>query len=119
MPQEPFDGQRDDGMDCQLLTIKQLAQQARVSVETIRRRVRDGKIPYYQPGGPGTAMRFPSDAFERGSGPLPPERDSLGNANSTDRDAPRVAPLNHSEPAPTRDRRRRGRPLSWAEHTGE
>src|SRR5437764_108619 len=36
-----------------------------LSLSTLRRRVREGRIPFFQPGGPGTRIIFPEDVIER------------------------------------------------------
>jgi predicted DNA-binding transcriptional regulator AlpA len=36
-----------------------------LSDATIRRRIKDGSLPYFQPGGPKTVLLFPPDALER------------------------------------------------------
>lgn len=47
------------------LTYEELSQQTGISVSTLRRRVSDGTIPFFQPGGPRTRIVFPLDAVER------------------------------------------------------
>ena len=55
------------------LTTEELAERYVVSASTIRRLQRRGLIPFFQPGGPGSALRFPPDALERStsSSPVP------------------------------------------------
>ena len=52
-------------MEKRYLNIKELVEQANVSSATIWRLKAAGKIPFYQPGGKGCAVRFPLDAIER------------------------------------------------------
>ena len=47
------------------LTIKELSEKSQFSVSQLRRLVRAGRIPFYQPGGKGGKLRFPPDAIER------------------------------------------------------
>ena len=47
------------------MDLYQLAAHTGFSVSTINRLRRKGKIPYHQPGGPGTKIVFPHDAIER------------------------------------------------------
>jgi hypothetical protein len=49
----------------QVLTIEELSLKYQVSVATIHRLKRAGRIPYFQPSGKGGALRFPADALER------------------------------------------------------
>ena len=49
----------------QLLTIAELSARSRLSLATIHRLKRDGKIPFFQPAGKGGRLLFPSDAIER------------------------------------------------------
>ncbi len=51
-----------------LLTIQELAMRSPLSLPTLRRLVRGGKIPYFQPGGKGSRLLFPPDAIERAFG---------------------------------------------------
>jgi hypothetical protein len=46
------------------LTRRQLADRGGVSTITIDRYKRDGKIPFSQPGGPGSKVFFPPNALE-------------------------------------------------------
>jgi hypothetical protein len=57
MNEQPSDNPR-------YLDIRQLSAMSRFSVTQIRRFVRAGKIPYFQPGGPGGKLLFPPDALE-------------------------------------------------------
>jgi len=50
-----------------LITIAELSQASGLSVSTIRRLVRDERIPYLQPSGKGGKLLFPPDAIERTS----------------------------------------------------
>lgn len=54
-----------DNTGTQLLTIKELSVLCRLSLPTLHRLKRDGKIPFYQPAGKGGRLLFPSDAIER------------------------------------------------------
>lgn len=47
--------------------IAELSQTSGLSVSTIRRLVRDERIPYLQPSGKGGKLLFPPDAIERTS----------------------------------------------------
>jgi len=49
----------------QLLTIEDLSRRSRLSVSTLRRLARAGKIPFFQPSGKGGRLLFPEDAIER------------------------------------------------------
>lgn len=48
-----------------LLTLKQVCARTQYSSATIRRRVKDGQIPYLQPAGKRGHLRFPADVVER------------------------------------------------------
>ena len=48
-----------------LLTIQELNERSRLSISTLRRLVRDRKLPYFQPAGKGGKLSFPPDAIER------------------------------------------------------
>ena len=48
-----------------LLTIKELSVYSRLSSATLHRLKRQGKLPYFQPAGPGGRLLFPPDAIER------------------------------------------------------
>jgi hypothetical protein len=47
------------------LTIEELSQRSHLSVATINRLKKAGLIPFFQPGGPNTSVRFPPDAIEQ------------------------------------------------------
>jgi excisionase family DNA binding protein len=47
------------------LTKRELAEKYKVSPATIERLKSQGKIEFFQPGGPGHLVRFPHDALER------------------------------------------------------
>lgn len=49
----------------QLLTIQELSVTSRLSVTTLHRLKRQGKIPYFQPAGKNGRLLFPADAIER------------------------------------------------------
>jgi excisionase family DNA binding protein len=46
------------------LTVEELSRESRLSVSTLHRLKRAGKIPYYQPSGKGGRLLFPPDAIE-------------------------------------------------------
>jgi len=48
-----------------LLTIEELSRHSRLSVATLHRLKRAGRIPYFQPAGKGGRLLFPVDAIER------------------------------------------------------
>lgn len=52
----------------QLLTIEEFIAKSRLSVSTIHRLKRQGKIPYFQPAGKGGKLLFPPDAIECAAG---------------------------------------------------
>jgi hypothetical protein len=54
--------------DSRYLDIKQFSATAGLSVATIRRLARDGRIPYFQPAGKGGKLLFPPDALELAAG---------------------------------------------------
>lgn len=54
----------DNAQDEQFLSIDEFARRTSLSESTIRRRVRDGSIPSWQPGGPGTRVLIPIDALD-------------------------------------------------------
>ena len=47
------------------LTTEKLSEKAGISTSTLRRLKTQGLIAFFQPAGPGTALRFPADAIER------------------------------------------------------
>jgi excisionase family DNA binding protein len=47
------------------LSYEQLSARTQLSISTLRRRVKEGKIPFLQPGGPGTRIVFPADLVNR------------------------------------------------------
>jgi len=49
----------------QLLTIQKLSEKCRLSISTIHRLKRQGKIPCFQPAGKGGRLLFPPDVVER------------------------------------------------------
>jgi hypothetical protein len=53
------------GENSQLLTIEELSRKSRLSIATIHRLRRAGKIPFFQPAGKGGVLRFPADAIEQ------------------------------------------------------
>ena len=46
------------------LSIKKFARLSGLSESTVRRRINDGTLPSSQPGGHGTAIRIPRNAFD-------------------------------------------------------
>lgn len=61
------------------LTLKEFSAHTGLSEATVRRRAREGTIPFRQPGGPRTKLLFQADALEPiGDGPTasPPVVDS-------------------------------------------
>lgn len=58
-------GGSSDGSCSQLLTVQELSVKSRLSVATIHRLKRQGKIPFYQPAGKRGRVLFPPDAVER------------------------------------------------------
>ena len=65
------------------LTAEELATAADVSTATIWRLKRDGKIPFFQPGGAGHLVKFPPDALEQRADK---QSGAGGDAGSTDRE---------------------------------
>ncbi len=66
---------------CQLYTIKEFAAVASFSIETIRRRIKDGTFEFWQPGGPGTrilllASNLPLHPLSNLSKPPPAQKPS-------------------------------------------
>lgn len=55
----------DEGKQRGLLTLKEFTLQSRLSASTVRRRVRDGSLPFIQVGGKGKKLLFPADALVR------------------------------------------------------
>ena len=53
-----------DGGRRQYLTIDELSKKTGLSVPTLRRLVRNKRIPCFQPAGKGGRLLFPSDALE-------------------------------------------------------
>ena len=49
----------------EFLTIAEVAELLRLSVPQIRRLVRQGRIPFAQPGGPRGKLLFPSDVQQQ------------------------------------------------------
>jgi hypothetical protein len=50
------------------VTGEEYVQVTPLSEKTVRRRIRDGSIESWQPGGPGTKILIPTSAFRRGNG---------------------------------------------------
>lgn len=50
-------------------TLKELSDWIRLSQSQIRRLAKSGRIPCYQPGGPGGKLLFPRDAIEACAAP--------------------------------------------------
>jgi len=78
-----------------LLTVKELSVRTRLSLATIHRLKRQGKIPYYQPGGKGYSLRFPPDAVQIATRQFeqPPERSHDGHLSG-----PRPAWMQNQSP---------------------
>ncbi len=51
--------------DPRYLTPREFCARTRPSEATLRRRLKDGSIPFLQPGGPRTRLLVPADALER------------------------------------------------------
>jgi excisionase family DNA binding protein len=47
------------------LTYDELHVKTGLSLSTLRRRVKEGRLPFFQPGGPRTRVVFPADVIER------------------------------------------------------
>jgi excisionase family DNA binding protein len=47
------------------LSYAELSKRTGISVPTLRRRVDEGKLPFFQPGGPRTRIVFPADVVEQ------------------------------------------------------
>lgn len=54
------------------LTYEELSALTGLSLSTLRRRVLDGTIPFFQPGGPRTRVVFPADVVDRLMEPAAP-----------------------------------------------
>jgi excisionase family DNA binding protein len=69
------------------LTYEELSGLTGISQSTLRRRVKDGTLPFFQPGGRRTRVVFPADAVERiiRAIPLPPEVDLPPSPKTTHR----------------------------------
>ena len=50
-----------------LLTFEELAARTPLSKSTLRRLIKNGRIPFIQPSGKGGRVLFPVDAIERGA----------------------------------------------------
>ena len=79
-PAEP-EGHPQSGPDAaakrRYLTVKELAAATGLSVSTLRRLQRKGRLPFFQPGGPGTRIVYPPDAIEQAADLDPGPRPSL------------------------------------------
>src|SRR5258708_2337474 len=69
------------------LSIAELARQSGLSISTIDRRVKDGSIPFIQPGGPRTRKFFRADVLERLASHVPTSSGSAAPASSTANDS--------------------------------
>ncbi|HCS50403.1 MAG TPA: hypothetical protein DIW81_02230 [Planctomycetaceae bacterium] len=67
------------------LTIEECSQRVSLSDSTIRRRIREGKIPFWQPGGPGTRILIPVDAL-LSSADCSPDAENSSKPSFRDRD---------------------------------
>jgi excisionase family DNA binding protein len=48
----------------QYLSYQELSARTGISISTLRRRVKQRRLPHFQPGGPRTRIVFPSNAIE-------------------------------------------------------
>jgi excisionase family DNA binding protein len=64
-PQVPNSSESAERKMRAYLTYEELSQQTGISVSTLRRRVEEGAILFFQPGGPRTRIVFPLDVVER------------------------------------------------------
>jgi excisionase family DNA binding protein len=78
------------------VSVGQAARYCGVSEKNIRRRVAEGRIPSYQPGGRGSAIRIPFDALTHVLVKVTGDPTALANR---DRELPQVKP-NHRLPGP-------------------
>ena len=60
--------------------------------KTLRRRLADGSIPKYQPGGPGTRIGIPRSALSISSKPAKGDSDSNTHTNSTNSETENIIP---------------------------
>ena len=70
------------------LTIQEFSGICSLSVSTLRRRVLQGTIAFFQPGGPGTLLLFPCDALERSAREQPPSLSKFDELNPTPKRLP-------------------------------
>lgn len=97
-------GGSNDG-SCSLLLTVQLSVKSRLSVATIHRLKRQGKIPFYQPAGKRGRLLFPPDAIERADQATSSSatKDSPGDAgNPSHLSGPRPAWMN-TTPIPSHE----------------
>ena len=67
----------------QFLTASEFARAATISLATVRRRIKDGTLPFWQPGGSRTAMRIPRTALDAIEATAPPSRDAIPESQFT------------------------------------
>lgn len=63
--ERPRSHRRERTPEKTLVTIVELSATSGLSASTIRRLVRDDRIPFHQPSGKGGKLLFPPDAIER------------------------------------------------------
>jgi excisionase family DNA binding protein len=82
-----------DHVERACLTYTELSELTGISQSTLRRRVKQGTIPFLQPGGPRTRVVFPIDVIDR-----------LTQASQ---------PIPQAQPAPEKKTRRLGPEPKW------
>ena len=82
------------------ITREQLVADTGLSVATVQRLKRSGKIPFFQPGGPGTRVLFPTDAIEAAKRPGGTQ---ASHANSTAAHAAETGPNPPTETTGSRE----------------
>ena len=74
------------------LNIEELSAQTGLSLASIHRLKKQGKIPFYQPAGKGGKLLFPPDAIERAAGTESPSvKESDPVATTEDSPRPRLS----------------------------
>ncbi len=63
----------------QLITVEELSSRCRLSIATLHRLKRQGKIPFFQPAGKGGRVLFPADAIERAAALVAAPSNSLSS----------------------------------------
>jgi hypothetical protein len=74
------------------LTKREFVERSGLSPATVQRYVRDGRIPYFQPGGRGGKLLFPPDAIEAAAGSSPAGPAPHADAPRTARDGRPAGP---------------------------